>query len=84
MRDDNIYRCANQDGRGEVEEFVEDGVEGGEEHGAAVRGGVAPEAGEGVGFGCHGVFLPQRTGRGTKKSFNTNGAKRANYANKSF
>ena len=29
LRDDNIYRCADQDGRGEVEDFVEDGIEGG-------------------------------------------------------
>lgn len=31
-----------------------------------MRGGVAPEAGEGVGGGVHGVFLPQRARWGTK------------------
>jgi len=61
---DNIDRRSDEQGRGEVEEFVEDGVEGCQNHRAAVRGGVVPEAGEGVFI--HGVFLPQRAGRGTK------------------
>ena len=68
LRDDDIYRCADQDGRGEVEEFVEDRIEGGEEHGAAVRGGVTPEAGEGVGF-VHGVIISTKLHEGARSFF---------------
>ena len=41
---------ADQHRRGEVEEFVENGVEGSQHHRAAVRDGVVPETVDGVGF----------------------------------
>ena len=50
LLDDHIHRGPDQDGRSKVEDLVENGVEGGQDHRAAVRNGVIPEAGEGVGF----------------------------------
>ncbi len=49
LLNDDIDGGTDQERRGEVEEFVENGVEGGKHHRTAVRDGVVPEAGEGVG-----------------------------------
>jgi len=67
LRDDDIYRGSDEQGRGEVEDFVEDGIEGCQDHCAAMRGGVVPEAGEGVGF-VHGGIVTAISKNLTTKS----------------
>jgi len=59
-RDDDVDGHADEHRRGEVEDFVEDGVEGGDEDAAVVGLGVAGEAAQGVAGGgrfVHGGMI---------------------------
>ena len=61
LLDDRVHSRADQQRRGQVEDLVEDGIERGQDHRAAMRTGVAPETDEGVGFFCvgHGGIMPR-------------------------
>jgi hypothetical protein len=50
LLDNDINRDTDQQGRGEVEDLVEDGIEGGHDHGTTMKSGAAPEAVEGGGI----------------------------------